>query len=340
MPSIQTPHDALYKRFFSNPDVVASFLQDFVPESLVRDLDFSTLERLSGNYVSDSFKERYNDIVWRIRWKKSRLASYLVVMLEFQSSPDYWMALRINAYTTLLLQDLIQAQKLGPQAPLPFVLPIVLYNGTKSWNAPTNVADLFGPPFPEELCPFVPRQQHFLLNVSTFPKEMLDPLRGIAAQILKLEREKSPVQFLKVYWYLYSLVQGPEFALLRQALATWVVHYLLEKLGITVDFSKVCDLQEIGAMLENRAEEWKNMFLAEGREERDQQITALQKRRIIKLLEERFGHLPPCLAVSIERISDPEVLTEFIILACTTNSLQDFEAKSATEHLSPRGQQE
>ncbi len=92
-------------------------------------------------------------------------------------------------------------------------------------------------------------------------------------------------------------------------------------------------------MLENRAEEWKNMFLAEGREERDQQITALQKRRIIKLLEERFGHLPPCLAVSIERISDPEVLTEFIILACTTNSLQDFEFRSVAVHPSPRGQQ-
>ena len=93
-------------------------------------------------------------------------------------------------------------------------------------------------------------------------------------------------------------------------------------------------------MLENRAEEWKNMFFAEGmakgREEKEQQITALQKRRIIQLLEKRFGYLPPCLAVSIESVSDPEVLTEFIILACTTNSLQDFELRSAAKLPSPR----
>lgn len=40
-----TPHDAGYKNFFSNPEMVASLLREFVPEDFVAELDFSTLER-------------------------------------------------------------------------------------------------------------------------------------------------------------------------------------------------------------------------------------------------------------------------------------------------------
>ena len=47
------PHDAAYKQFFSNPEMVESLLRDFVPADFVADLDFSTLERCSGSYVTD-----------------------------------------------------------------------------------------------------------------------------------------------------------------------------------------------------------------------------------------------------------------------------------------------
>ena len=47
------PHDPAYKQFFSNPEMVESLLRDFVPADFVADLDFSTLERCSGSYVTD-----------------------------------------------------------------------------------------------------------------------------------------------------------------------------------------------------------------------------------------------------------------------------------------------
>ena len=64
------PHDSAYKQFFSNPEMVESLLRDFVSADFIADLDFSTLERCSGSYVTDDLRERHDDIVWRFGCKR------------------------------------------------------------------------------------------------------------------------------------------------------------------------------------------------------------------------------------------------------------------------------
>ena len=90
-------------------------------------------------------------------------------------------------------------------------------------------------------------------------------------------------------------------------------------------------------MMENKVEEWKKMYLsqgkargrAEGRAEKEQQIFLAQKKRIIELLESRFGSVPPNLLASIEVVTDANVLIDFAVFAATTNSLQDIELQSS-----------
>ena len=53
------PHDAAYKRFFRNRDMVASLLRGFVPEPFIADLDFETLEPYPTAHVTDDFRERF-----------------------------------------------------------------------------------------------------------------------------------------------------------------------------------------------------------------------------------------------------------------------------------------
>ena len=69
-------------------------------------LDFDTLERVSGDYISDDLRARADDIVWRVRCGSRRV--YLLI--EFQSRVDTFMAVRVLAYVALLYQDLIRAQ--------------------------------------------------------------------------------------------------------------------------------------------------------------------------------------------------------------------------------------
>ena len=60
---------------------------------------------------------------------------YLYILIEFQSSVDPWMAVRVMTYIGLLYQDLIKQKQVLKGRRLPPVLPIVLYNGDAKWTA-------------------------------------------------------------------------------------------------------------------------------------------------------------------------------------------------------------
>ena len=61
-------HDASYKLLFSHTRMVEDLLHGFVHEAWVRDLDCTTLERVSDSYISDDLRSRRDDLVWRVRW--------------------------------------------------------------------------------------------------------------------------------------------------------------------------------------------------------------------------------------------------------------------------------
>ena len=114
-PSGQTvaqPHDSGYKLLFSHPEMVADLLSGFVAECWIGELDFSTLEKQSGSYVSDDLRPRAEDVVWRVRWRDRWL--YVYLLLEFQSEVDPFMAVRLLVYVGLLYQDLIRAKQFSP----------------------------------------------------------------------------------------------------------------------------------------------------------------------------------------------------------------------------------
>ena len=114
-------HDAAYKDLFSHPRMVEDLLRGFAAREWSGALDFSTLEKLPSEYVSDDFRRRHGDAVWRVRFREETWL-YLLVMLEFQSSTDPLMAVRVLVYTGLLYQDLIRRAALGEDRRLPPVL--------------------------------------------------------------------------------------------------------------------------------------------------------------------------------------------------------------------------
>lgn len=133
-------HDQSYKLLFSHPEMVADLLRGFVHEDWVKHLDFSSLEKVGGSYISDDLQEREDDVIWRVRWGQDWL--YVYLLIEFQSTVDRYMAVRILVYLSLLYQDLIKTGQLTTDGRLPPVLPIVLYNGSRRWDAPVEIADL------------------------------------------------------------------------------------------------------------------------------------------------------------------------------------------------------
>ena len=313
------PHDPAYKQFFSNPEMVESLLRDFVSADFIADLDFSTLERCSGSYVTDDLRERHDDIVWRVGWKKGSWC-YVALLLEFQSTPDHWMALRTLSYTTLLLLDLVKTGKVRENEGLPPVFPIVIYNGGKAWKAPQEVAALFAP-MPEGLKYYRPQHRHFLLDESRVSGEELDKSKGLVAQLLRLERAQEPEQVRQIVRELIARLHGPEYLSLRRAFTVWLGRVVLKRSGITDEIPEFQDLREVDAMLEERAAQWKNEYITLGRKEGEAKGLG---RGVQLLLEARFGALPASVTTYISSSSDSNTLQKMMLSAYHAESLQSF----------------
>ncbi len=145
-----TPYDSGYKLLFSNPRIVQDLLEGFVKPDWIDEIDFQTLEPFKASFTTDDLRERHDDSIWRVKMGPDWL--YLYLLIEFQSSDDYFMACRIMTYMGLLYQDIIRHEPLRRGRKLPPVLPIVLYSGSRVWSGPTNMGELVHRPGPCAVC--------------------------------------------------------------------------------------------------------------------------------------------------------------------------------------------
>ena len=92
-------HDESYKLVFSQRSAVEELVRNFVGEDLADELDFETLEALPTDRISGGLVQRRMDLLWKVRLRDGWLD--LLILLEFQSESDHFMALRILTYICL-----------------------------------------------------------------------------------------------------------------------------------------------------------------------------------------------------------------------------------------------
>ena len=285
-------HDSSYKFLFSNPELVRDLIMGFIPDDWLHTLDYSTLEKVSGSYVSDDFKQREDDIVWRVKVGGEWL--YLYLLIEFQSSVDKYMALRMMVYIGLLYQDLLKQGHALADGRLPPILPIVLYNGNQKWTATTNVADLI-PVVPGLVSQFKPSLQYLLIDENTYTDTELAPLNNLVAAVFRLEHADSASAVSDIVKLLIDWLQDrPD---LRKMFAHWLRATLMRKSEYGILLPEVDDLQEIRVMLADKVEMWAKAYIAEGKQEGLQQgkQEGMQQGEMLalqRLLAKRFGAIP------------------------------------------------
>ncbi|HEY7213219.1 MAG TPA: Rpn family recombination-promoting nuclease/putative transposase, partial [Thermoanaerobaculia bacterium] len=213
-------HDAGYKRLFSHPSLVEGLLRGFLREDWIERLDFSTLDKVSHSFVSDDLRERHSDVIWRLRLRgEGEGWVYLYLLLEFQSTSDPFMALRLLTYVSLLLEEIVRKEKLGPQDRLPAVFPLVLYNGKGGWRAPLRLESLFVP-VPRDLRRYLPRLSYRLLDERRLDLGRPELRRNQTAALLRVETNETPEALPGLSHALDSLLpeDDPE---LRRTVNAW-----------------------------------------------------------------------------------------------------------------------
>ena len=237
-------HDKSYKKLFSHPQMIQDLLQGFVAEPWVEQVDFSTLETVKDSFVSDDWRERHDDIIWRVRWGKKWL--YVYLLIEFQSTIDNFMAVRIMVYIGLLYQYLIETQKFKATDKLPPVLPLVIYNGSKRWEVAFELSELIET-VPGGLEKYRPQLRYLLIDEGAYGESQLTPLmKNLVAAIIRLENTRTrdnekevAVAIKEVLVLLMDLLKDSELAPLRRDIVTWLLRVLLPKMYPISQFQKL-----------------------------------------------------------------------------------------------------
>jgi hypothetical protein len=295
-------HDSLYRRLFDHPEMVAQLLREFVAGPWLDDLDLEGMTRENATYHAATGDRREGDMVWRIP-RRDGGDTYLLLLLEFQSTSDRWMALRMLVYAGLLWQHLLTEKRLPPDGRLPPILPVVLYNGDRRWAAPLALHDLVGLPGDSPLWPWQPAMRYQIVDEGAFAEDDLAARDALLALLFRLESSPDTAQAVvltdaALAWFR----RHPGFEPVRRIL-TELLGAVLAPLAPGVRVPE--ELLGVRNMLATRAEAWKQQWLQEGeqkgREEGRQEGEQRGRQEgrqegeaalLLRLLERRFGALP------------------------------------------------
>lgn len=299
--------DASYKLLFSAPEVVRDLVLGFIPDDWLHSLDYSTLEKVPGSYVTDDLRHRADDVIWRVRAEGEWI--YLYLLIEFQSSVDAWMAVRMMSYVGLLYQDLIRRGEVLPGRRLPPVLPIVLYNGDAKWTAVTDIAALI-PKAPGLVAKYLPKLEYLLIDENQYSEAELAGLKNLVAAIIRFEHPENEQALLGLIDLVNDMLDGkPE---LKRTFAIWIRALLLRQSRHTLALPKVRDLKELKMTLAERFDQWAQKYEQKGIEQGIEQgiERGIEKGEALvlqKLLTKRFGTLPRELVIAISAASAAQI---------------------------------
>ena len=333
-------HDAARKSLFSHPRMVEDLLRGFVAAGWSDALDLSTLQKLPAEFVSDDLRQRRGDTLWRVRVRDGTWI-YLVVLLEFQSTVDRYMAVRMLVYTGLLYQGLILRGGPGPGRELPPVLPpgaapgaaprccppVVLYNGPTRWTAATDVARLIAP-VSQTLEPYQPSQRYFVPDEGACGDDDL-PRRNLVSALIDLENSQSSAGMERTVGMLIDWFRGSGQPELKRAFEEWISRVLMPRRSGTEGPAPVLQLEEVRTMLAERVKEWTRPWFEAGIErgieqgiERGIEQGRTEERRLLcRLAARKFGgETAERLSSLLDGLTAPEPLAEVgdWIIECDT----------------------
>ena len=325
-------NDENYKRLFAFPRMVGDLLLAVGEPGWTRDLELGTLQKLSAEHVGAQGQRRLGDAAWRVRFRDVHL--YLLVLLEFQSSKDSYMALRNIEYTALLYRELKRAGRLGAPGNLPPVLPLVLYNGDTPWSNMLEMRELIAP-VPPFFGPFQPSQRSLVLDERHMAVDDL-PVGNLMRAVLGLEQSRTPADMALVATDLRDLLREPADRDLNRAFVSWIQDTATRvDPGVALDLGGT--LEEASMSLADRVAQWPDQWRQEGRREgilegrqegilKGRQEGIRRERALLRRLAElRFGaSVAERVEVMIANVDDWDQLAqagEFIIGAQTSTEL-------------------
>ncbi|HEY3242243.1 MAG TPA: Rpn family recombination-promoting nuclease/putative transposase [Phycisphaerae bacterium] len=117
------------RRLFQQPQHLRALLQLCHPELATR-LDFRRVELIERSFVSEEYRQREADLLFRLPHRDDHGAVLVYILLEHQSQADRWMPLRLLSYMLAIWDEQRRRQRRGAPRLAP-IIPLVFYTGKR-----------------------------------------------------------------------------------------------------------------------------------------------------------------------------------------------------------------
>lgn len=293
--------DTLYHRLFDHPQLLRDLLACVMDAQWLQNLDWSGLQRLDSNFVGERLQQRIGDGVWRIPYRSGGRDLFILLILENQSRPETFIALRLAAYALLLYQTLLRGKLVS--LPLPPILPVVLYSGTRRWNAAQDLNSLIDIGVPE-LAAYQPQMRYVLVDEAALLCAGGLPDQNLAALLFRLEHSRSIEQLPELLHTLRQVLKAPVFAELDRSFTAYIQYLVLSRAQPLEPPPAATNLEELAMLISEKpgmwARQWERQGRKEGRQEGAADVLTTQ-------LTARFGTLPDWVRTRLAQADAAEI---------------------------------
>jgi len=166
---IHFSHNNFFTAFFDEKEVVESFLKEYAPAEITKELNFNSLQVQKRSFIDKKLRSHFSDILYTIRFKQK--LSYVYLLFEHKSKPWELSSFQLLKYMVQIWDMHLKQHKKKEVKSLPPIIPMVIYHGESQWKARTDFLTLFD--IPESLEKYIPNFQFELYDIShTSDKEI------------------------------------------------------------------------------------------------------------------------------------------------------------------------
>jgi predicted transposase/invertase (TIGR01784 family) len=176
---MKNPHDKFFKRSMHILNLAKSFFKDHLSDSVLAVINLESLTLMNTEHVDDRYNTWMSDLLYRVNSARSK-HEFMYILVEHQSTQDENIPLRIMQYQ---LNTMLQHAQQPPRFGIPFVYPVIFYNGKTAYTKELNIFKMFG------------AFNDIAANYFLGPVQLID-LASVKDDDIKINKRHGPMEFL------------------------------------------------------------------------------------------------------------------------------------------------
>ena len=332
MDIIKNPHDTLFKRTLGDKEVAKDFLENYLPDNILKEVDLTTINIAKDSFVDKELEESFSDILYNVNINERD--GYIYLLFEHKSYLDKMTPVQLLGYITDIWELHANQSK---EDKLPPIIPILIYHGNESWRFGDQLIELIDD-ISESISDYIPNYKYLVYDFSGYSDSEIKgeiKLRlflKLLSHIFADNFEKGLKEVLPLMNKLKKKSTGMEYI-------ETVIKYILnvgEEISLDELNKKAKNISSEGSefimtIAEKLIEEGKEVGREEGREEgrkegREEGKKEAMREMVIKFLINKFKKVPDNYKKQIKEldIEELEVIADKIVDMKDLSELENY----------------